>query len=62
MPTVQPVAAAAAADANGLSSADSARRLQTDGPNLLAQGRQRGLRAMAMGGAAQPMFLLAPSR
>lgn len=52
------MATAAADDANGLRSAEAARRLQTDGPNLLAQGSQRGLRAMATGVAAQPMLLL----
>ncbi len=58
VPTPQPVTTAAADDANGLRSAEAARRLQTDGPNLLAQGSQRGLRAMATGVAAQPMLLL----
>jgi P-type Ca2+ transporter type 2C len=45
-------------DARGLSSAEAAARLRRDGPNRLAQAPRRGLRAIAVGLATQPMFLL----
>lgn len=42
----------------GLSSTEAAARLRRDGANRLAQSPRRGLWAMALGVAAQPMFLL----
>ncbi|HEY6134362.1 MAG TPA: HAD-IC family P-type ATPase [Rubrivivax sp.] len=53
MTTMEP-----AADTLGLSSAEAAARLRHDGPNRLAQGPQRGLRAMVLGVVMQPMFML----
>ena len=45
-------------ETQGLSSAEAAARLRRDGPNRPAQRSRRGLRTIALGVVAQPMFLL----